>query len=139
MADTYQKINATVKTFLASYQAAFQTKDAKQLSTTLTSDCSRTMQPKAFAEILGLQHNPVSVAGYEAIVQGEPPALEVGQINLEKLMIDTEKKAASLKVSIHAEFKGRAKDILEFILFLDFTESCDQVMAVVQFADTANQ
>lgn len=137
MSDTYSKISATVKTFLSSYQATFSEKDPSKLSTTLTPDCIRSMQPKAFAETLGLSHNPISVADYENIAKNEVPALTVGQIDLEQLTVDTEKKTASIKVNIHVEMKDGPKEMLEFVYFLDFTDSCDQIKAVVQFADTA--
>jgi hypothetical protein len=56
---------------------------------------------------------------------------------MEKLVIDTEKKTAPFKVNIHVQLKEDVKDILEFVFMLDLAGSCDQVKAVVQFADTA--
>ncbi len=50
MSETYNNISATVQSFLASYQAAFVTKNATGLSVTLTPECTRTMQPQTFAE-----------------------------------------------------------------------------------------
>ena len=137
MSDTYAKLTQTAESFVAGYQAAFESKDASKVSLTLTHDCTRMLQPKAFAETLGFQHNPISVAEYEAVVASELTALVVGRIDMERLVVDTEKKAASLKVDIHIQLKNGAKHVMEFVYMLDFTESCEQVKAINQFADTA--
>ena len=137
MSETYDKINATAESFVASYEAAFRTKDATKVSQILTPECTRTMQPRTFAETLRLQHNPITVADYEAIVQSELPALEFGHIDMGRPIVDIQMKQASFKADIHVELKDGTKDILEFMFLLAMTDSCGQVEAVVQFADTA--
>jgi len=134
--DTYSKIHTTLKAYLDGYREAFSTKDAIKLSKTLTPDCVRSMQPKAFANLLGLTHNPITVADYEAIAVNELPALEVKRVDIVKLIIDPEKKTACVKTDLHCLMKSGAKENLEFVFMLDFTDSCDQVKAVIQFADT---
>ncbi len=78
----------------------------------------------------------MTVAEYETLAQSELSALEIGKIDLERLVVDTERKTASLKVNIHIELQGGIKDRLEFIFTLYLTNSYDQIHAVVQFADS---
>jgi hypothetical protein len=96
------------------------------------------MQPTIFAtDILRLQRNPMTVAQYEEMVQGELVALDVGTIDLQREIIDTENKTAALRVNIHINLKDGSRDVLDVMFILDMTDDCEQIKAVVEFADTA--
>ena len=137
MSETFTKINATVDAFVASYRAAFDSKDASALSATLSPDCTRLMQPQSFADTLGLQHNPISIPDYEAIARSTLPNFEVGRIDIDEVVIDAGKRTATFRMITYVQLKDGVKDIVKFVFKLDLTESCDQVKAVVQTADTA--
>ncbi len=134
----HKKITGTIKSFFDSYQAAFDTKDATKLSATLTPGCLRTMQPPTLAHALGLQHDPISVAEYEAIAQLDLSALEVGHIEPMFLDVNIYTKSAICKVKIITQLKDGTKYNLEFTFLLSFTDSCDKINFIAHCTDIAD-
>ena len=107
------------------------------LSSTLSPDCTRTVAPASFLKALGAENKPLSNPEYEALVRVEFPAFVSQQIEMHRLVVDEVQKSAFLHLEFHATLLGEKKYDLEFVFFLNMTESCDKVKSITQFLDTA--
>lgn len=137
MSTTYTKIQATARQFADSYKVAFSTKDASALSSSLSPDCMRHIAPSSFLASLGMEAKPISNAEYEAIVRIEFPAFTSNEVSILRTAIDETQKSAFLLAELQCTLSNGKEYSLEFVFFLDMTESCDKIKSVTQFMDTA--
>jgi hypothetical protein len=135
MAEDYIRMSETARAFAASYPAAFKEKDATKMSTTLTQECIRTMEPKSFARLVN--QSSMTVKEYEDRMSAEFQVMELGSMHFEKMVIDTKSRSVSARASGNMKLKDGRTDILEFVFFLDLTDDLRQIKAIRQFVDSA--
>ncbi|TGJ80816.1 hypothetical protein E0Z10_g7960 [Xylaria hypoxylon] len=136
--DLRATIESTVTQFLSGPARALAANDASVYLAALTEDCEHHLRPLAFVAanppLKSVKSNEEQKAQLEAaFVTTE----EFKHVNIRELVIDLEKRKASVLAEHHTKIIGAEANTLEITWFFDFTEDGKRISRVSEFIDTA--
>jgi hypothetical protein len=133
----YATMAATLQAFLKDLEIARDTQQISALSAHLTPDCQRHLGPSTFLKLAGLP--PATVlnnTAYEGVLAAELSVMESGSSVIIESTIDVEaRKASMLTTFIGTLCGGQPTPVLNFTLFVDFTDDGSLIRRVVQWLD----
>lgn len=135
--DLYSQMSETSKAFVLSHLEAYLERDTSILSRNLVPDAHRRVCPATFEQEFRPDgwNNPE----YEETLAHSFPAFKGMKLEINDVMVDTEKRRATVHSSHMwtVSTAGQLWDMpMEFIWILDFNKEGDKVTKILEFVDT---